>query len=266
MISLLRYQAAILARSHRWIFPLIAYGLLVAAGGEGSTPLAEGLGWSAASAGARHRAAHPVDADRRAGRGPRRRRRRCRAGPAQLAALATALGGGAILGLAGAVYEVLASESVARHPAGGAPAKVAAVMADPAVLAAGLATALVCVLVGSAVGALCNPPLLRHPAASLLSTLAVVVLALVSSVSPAAAALKDTAPVADEAALSLPHWPGIVPLVAAAGLLAVTWAASVHVATRRDSRARPRPERPARPAMLSPPLPLPRLLRSWPPG
>jgi len=34
----------------------------------------------------------------------------------------------------------------------------------------------------------------------------------------------------------MPHWPGLVPLVAAAGLLAVTWAASVLVATRRDSR------------------------------
>jgi hypothetical protein len=59
---------------------------------------------------------------------------------------------------------------------------------------------------------------------------------LVSGVSPAAAALKDTAPVTDAAALALPHWPGVVPLVAAAGLLAVTWTASVLVATRRDSR------------------------------
>jgi hypothetical protein len=56
------------------------------------------------------------------------------------------------------------------------------------------------------------------------------------AVSPAAAALKDTAPVTDAAALALPHWPGVVPLVAAAGLLAVTWTASVLVATRRDSR------------------------------
>jgi Kef-type K+ transport system membrane component KefB len=101
---------------------------------------------------------------------------------------------------------------------------------------AALATTLVCVLVGSAVGALCNAPLLRHPGASLLSTLAVVVLALVSGVSPAAAALKYTAPVTDGAALALPHWPGVVPLVAAAGLLAVTWTASVLVATRRDNR------------------------------
>ena len=32
MIALLRYEAAILLRSHRWIFPLIAYAALVAAG------------------------------------------------------------------------------------------------------------------------------------------------------------------------------------------------------------------------------------------
>jgi hypothetical protein len=236
MIALLRYQSAILARSHRWIFPLIAYGLLVAVGGEGSTPLAEGLNWSAAmlvpviALLTRSMLTAEPDAARAvvaAAAGPAR---------AQLAALATALGGGAILGLAGAAFEVFASESVARHPAGGELAKVTAVMADPSVLTAGLAIALVCVLVGSAVGALCSAPLLRHPAASLLSTLAVVVLALVSGVSPAAAALKDTAPVTDAAALALPHWPGVVPLVAAAGLLAVTWTASVLVATRRDSR------------------------------
>jgi hypothetical protein len=38
------------------------------------------------------------------------------------------------------------------------------------------------------------------------------------------------------------------------------------VGARRDSRAHPRPERPARPAMFSPLLPRPRLLRCWPPG
>ena len=69
-----------------------------------------------------------------------------------------------------------------------------------------------------------------------MSTLAVAVLALVSRVSPAAAALKDTAPQADQAALAVPHWPGVVPLIAAAGLLIVTWAASALVAARRDSR------------------------------
>ncbi len=33
--ALLRYQTAILLRSHRWIFPLIAYGLLIAVGAAG---------------------------------------------------------------------------------------------------------------------------------------------------------------------------------------------------------------------------------------
>ena len=46
--ALLRYQTAILLRSHRWIFPLIAYGLLIAVGAAGSSSLAETLDWSGA--------------------------------------------------------------------------------------------------------------------------------------------------------------------------------------------------------------------------
>ena len=38
MIALLRYQAAILVRSNRWIFPLIAYGVLVLSGAVGGRP------------------------------------------------------------------------------------------------------------------------------------------------------------------------------------------------------------------------------------
>ena len=48
MTALLRYQSAILLRSHRWIFPLIAYGLLMAVGAAGSSSLAETLDWSGA--------------------------------------------------------------------------------------------------------------------------------------------------------------------------------------------------------------------------
>ena len=50
MIALLRYQAASLFRSHRWIFPLITYALLISVGGAGSgkQALADGLDWSAA--------------------------------------------------------------------------------------------------------------------------------------------------------------------------------------------------------------------------
>ena len=55
MIALLRYETAILLRSHRWVFPLIAYGALILTGTAGGRPvgppwlaLADGLDWSAA--------------------------------------------------------------------------------------------------------------------------------------------------------------------------------------------------------------------------
>ena len=236
MTALLRYQAAILLRSHRWIFPLIAYGLLVAVGNEGSSPLASGLNWSAAmlvpvvALLTRSMVTAEPDAARAVAAAA--------AGPArlQLAALVAALGGGAILAVIGAAYEVLASQSVALDPAQGTLGKVTAVMGHPSVLVAGLVTAVVCLLVGSAAGALCNPPLLRHPGVTLLSTLAVVVVALVANISPAAAALRYTGPGTGVAAQAQPHWPGIAPMVAAACVLAITWTASALVAARRDSR------------------------------
>src|SRR6185312_1310649 len=48
MTALLRYQTSIMLRSHRWIFPLIGYALLIAVGAAGSTSLAETLDWSGA--------------------------------------------------------------------------------------------------------------------------------------------------------------------------------------------------------------------------
>ncbi|MGB6458218.1 MAG: hypothetical protein WBH47_27405, partial [Streptosporangiaceae bacterium] len=67
---------------------------------------------------------------------------------------------------------------------------------------AGLGTALVCVLVGSAVGALFNPPLIRHPAVALLCTIGAVVVAWVSGISPASAALHSSSAAVQSAA-----WP-----------------------------------------------------------
>ena len=114
MIALLRYQVAILFRSHRWIFPLIVYALLISVGGRpaGSArrragALADGLDWSAAilvpvvalltrsmltAEPAAARACVAV------ARGPAR---------AQLAALITAFAGGACWALAGAGYELV---------------------------------------------------------------------------------------------------------------------------------------------------------------
>jgi hypothetical protein len=123
-----------------------------------------------------------------------------------------------VLGLAGACFELFTSQPVPGH-------------ALAATLGGGLAVAVICLLVGSAAGALCNPPLLRHPGVTLLSTLAAVVLALVADISPAAAALRHAGSAGTAGAGA--HWPGLVPSVAAAGLLALAWTASALAAARR---------------------------------
>jgi len=235
--ALLRYQAAILLRSHRWIFPLIAYGLLIAVGAAGSTTLAETLDWSAAMlvpvVAFLTRAMLTAEPDAA---------RACVAAAAgtvraQLAALLVALGAGALLGIAGICFGVITAQSASTIPQGGVFGKLAAAAGHPDIVIAGLLTVLVCLLVGSAVGALFNPPLLRHPGAAMLATLAAAIFGLASDVSPAGAALRFTihgqtpSPVAA-------HWPGSFPLAAAVCLLAVTWAASIFAASRRDTRSR----------------------------
>jgi hypothetical protein len=235
VIALLRYETAILIRSHRWVFPLIAYGALILTGATGGTAvgppwlsLADGLDWSAAmlipvlAFLTRSMLTAEPDASRAcvsAATGPVR---------TQLAALLAALGGGVVLGIAGACFEVLLNPSVTGR-SGGLGGNVGAAIAHPVTLAAGLAMTAVCLLVGSAVGALCNPPLLRHPATAMLATLAAAVFALASDVSPAGAALRHASNA------SSPHWPGAVQVAGAGCLLAVTRTASVLAAARRDS-------------------------------
>jgi hypothetical protein len=233
MIALLRYQAAILLRSPRWIFPLIAYGVLVAAGAaEGGTPLAGGLAWSAAMLVpvvaflTRSMLTAEPDAARAcvaAAAGPVR---------AQLAALLTALAGGTVLAAGGACLMVLTSDpaaTTASHPS--VAGKITASFTHPDVFLADLATAGVCLLVASAVGALLNPPLLRHPGIAVLSTLAAVIFALVSGVSPAGAALRHSG------MSTTAQWPSLATLVAAACLLAIAWTLSALAAARRDTRS-----------------------------
>lgn len=233
MTALLRYQTSIMLRSHRWIFPLIGYGLLIAVGAAGSTSLAETLDWSGAMLVpvvaflTRAMLTAEPDAARAcvaAAAGPVR---------AQFATLIVPLGGGALLGVVAAVFDVLTAAAAAKAPASGLAAKVTAAANHPGILAGGLLIALVCLLVGSAVGALCNPPLLRHPAAAMLSTLAAIVLALAAGVSPASAAISHTT--AQAASPVAANWPGTGALAGAACLLALTWAVSVIAATRRDN-------------------------------
>jgi hypothetical protein len=236
MSALIRYQAAVLLRSNRWIFPLIAYGALIAVGAASSTPLAEGLDWSAAMLVpvvaflTRSMLLAEPDASRAcvaAAAGPAR---------AQLATLLAALGGGIVLGAVGAVFTLLTSEPVGPHPQPGVDGRITATFHYPGVFLAGLLTAVVCLLVGAAVGALCNPPLLRHPGTAALATLAVVILALASGVSPANAALRHdgTGGSGAASAANAANWPGAISLLAAAALLAITWTASTLAATRRE--------------------------------
>ena len=215
MTALLSDQAATLFRSHRWIFPLIAYVLLISVGGAGpgTQSLADGLDWSAAML-------VPVAAlltrsMLTAEPGAARACVAAAAGPARahLATLVTAFAGGAVLAIAGASYELATS----RHTTG---------LLVP--FATGLGTALVCVLVGSTAGTLFNPPLIRHPAAALLCTMAAVVLAWVSDVSPAHAALRGSG-----AAIQSSAWPTGVPLLSAVALAAAAWTASCWQAGRR---------------------------------
>lgn len=222
MIALLRYQSGVLFRSHRWIFPLIGYALLLVAGGAQSAAdaagpvrqsLGTGLDWSAAilvpAVAVLTRSmltAEPGAA------------RACVAvasspARAQLTTLITAFAAGAVLGLAGAGYELLTSS----HSRG---------LLAP--LVTGLGTILICALVGSAVGTMFNWPLIRHPATALLSTIAAVVLAWVAQISPANAALRGNGAPVHSAA-----WPAGLPLVAAFVLVAAAWTASCWVAGRR---------------------------------
>jgi hypothetical protein len=232
--ALLRYQAEILLRSHRWIFPLIGYGLLIAVGAAGSTTLAETLDWSGAMlvpfTAFLTRAALTAEPDAAracvaAAAGPAR---------AQLATLIVPLGFGVLLALAGTVFGVLTAAAASAGSANGLFGKVTAAAGHPGIVAGGLLIALVCLLVGSAAGALCNPPLLRHPGVAMLSTLSAIVVGLVTAVSPANAAISHTQ--AQAAGPLAANWPGPGALAGAACLLAVTWAVSLYAAARRDTR------------------------------
>jgi hypothetical protein len=223
MTALVRYQAAILFRSHRWVFPLISYVLLISVAGVGGAgSLGDGLSWSAAMLlpvvalltrsmlTAEPQAARACVA---AAAGPRK---------AQFAVLLIGLAGGAVLALAGAAYVLVTVGGLKMlhvHPG-----------LLGASLATGLGKAVICAFVGSAVGTFCNPPVIRHQAVALLSTIAAVVVALVSSVSPASAALRGSG-----AAIQSDSWPTGVPFLVAAFLLVASWLVSAGLAARRGS-------------------------------
>lgn len=221
MMALVRYQAGLLLRSHRWVGPLAVYTVavwLIGSGGSQRQLLGSGMSWSAGAllpvAAWLTRSvltAEPPEARAcvAAAGGPRR---------AHLAALITALAAGAVLGLGGVAYQL----ATCRLPGGAAK--------DAKTLVIGLAATAICLGVGSAIGAFFNPPVVRAVAIGLLSTTGAVIAALVTSVSPANAAIRDAG--------AQPHsagWPVGLTLLAALLLLAASWATSTALAARRGT-------------------------------
>jgi hypothetical protein len=216
--AVLRYELALLARSHRWLPSALLYVAGVVAGSFGGMPLASGLGWSGAmlvpAVGWLTRSAlttEPPAARACAATmaGPRR---------AQGAALAAAVIIGVILGVAGGGYELL----ITQRPT------------DPGVvgglLVAGIVACGTCLLIGSAIGALCNPPVIRHPAYAVMSTAIIAITAITAPFSPANTAIRAAGAVRGGTS----HVP-LLPAGTALVLAAVTWAISMTAAARRPA-------------------------------
>lgn len=219
MTGLLRYHAALLIRSYRWVAPALVFAVVVASATAGGSSAADAFGFAGAVLVPACAWLVRVVATVEPGAA-----RACvgAAGGtwrAQLSALLVVAGVGLALGLLSVPVVLLtAGDGVTDRPQ---PSTGLA-------LVAGLLGQLACVLVGVAVGALCNPPVLRIPAAAVLAAGLLVVVALVSPVSPASAAIR--AVIGGEGESSrLP----LVELACAALVAAVAVAASVLMARSR---------------------------------
>ncbi|AZQ40755.1 ABC transporter [Streptomyces cyaneochromogenes] len=222
MRALLRYQAALLARSQRWLPPFILYAVFLAVGVQGGQPILDSLGYAAA-------ALLPVAAwlVRICVTNEPPAARSCvaaAAGPgrAHLAALLVALAGAAALGTAAIVVLTLISDPasadhqirVPRLPAG----------------AAGLLAALACALLGTAVGALTTWPVLRSTGRAVPAMLLAALLSVVVTGSPAQAAVNGLVTGSRSGTVPTP----LLPLVAAAVFTAVAIAVACALTSRRS--------------------------------
>ncbi|MFJ8978174.1 ATP-binding cassette domain-containing protein [Streptomyces sp. NPDC102282] len=181
--ALTRYRTALLARSQRWLAPLLLYAAVLGVGVRAGQPLLDSLGYAAAAVvppaawlvrlcvtqeppAARNVVAAAV--------GPSSGHR---------ASLLAGLGCALALGCAGTGIVLLISEPVSTDG-------TAAVPLLPAALAGLLAT-VCCALTGAAAGALCSRPVLHRHGWSLAATVAGALLVLVTDGSPAKAAVTD---------------------------------------------------------------------------
>ncbi|MFG2286673.1 ABC transporter [Streptomyces sp. NPDC048595] len=222
MLALLRYQAALLIGSHRWLPPVICYAAFLAIGVQSGGPILDAFGYAAGGLlpvavwltricvtneppAARDCAA--------AAAGP---------GRAHLACVLTAAGAGTLLALLGTAVAVLLSEPRSTYQHVAVPVLPAA--------AAGLLAALACLLMGTAIGALCNWPVLRSPAWSIPAGLTAALLLLVLGASPANAAVTGLVAGSAHGTISTPWLPfALTFLIAAAAT-----AAACALSSRRD--------------------------------
>ncbi|MDX2546579.1 ABC transporter [Streptomyces sp. WI04-05B] len=222
MTALLRYQAALLVRSQRWLPPFILYAVFLAVGVQGGQPVLDSLGYAAAAVLpvaawlVRICAANEPPAARAAvaaAAGPAR---------AHLACLLVALAASAALGTAATLVVTLISDHTSVDHQ---------VRVDPLTAGgAGLLAALACALLGTAVGALTTWPLLRSPGRAVPAMMLGALLAMVVTGSPAKAAITSLVTGSRSGTVPVPLLPP-----AGAALLAVTATAVACVLTSRRS-------------------------------
>ncbi|WP_405775975.1 ABC transporter [Streptomyces sp. NBC_00859] len=221
MTALLRYQAALLLRSQRWLPPVLLYGIFLAVGAQGGDPVLDSLGYAAAAllpvaawlvricvnqepAAARDCAA--------AATSPRR---------AHLASLGVAVGSAALLGCAGTLVITLVSS----------PTDTSHQVAVPVLRAglAGLLALFVCALTGAAAGAVLTRPVLHGRGWSVAATSLAALLLLVTRGSPARSAVYGLVDGSHSGTVHTPVLALFVAVLAAAGAGA---AVSVQAARR----------------------------------
>ncbi|WKU47592.1 ABC transporter [Streptomyces sp. VNUA116] len=221
MTALLRYQAALLLRSHRWLPPLLLYGGSMAVGVQSGQPVLDCAGWAAATL-------LPVTAwlVRVCVTNEPPAARDCTAAVAgpwrvHLAAVAVALGAALLLAAAGAGIVAAVGDP---HTA-----DRRTVVPMGSATAAGLVCAAACALLGTAVGALCNRPLLRSTAWAVPGTLLATVAVLFAGASPANAAVTGLVTGSRTGVVHVP----LLPFAAAAALAAGAVAVACALAARR---------------------------------
>ncbi|MFJ3083589.1 ATP-binding cassette domain-containing protein [Streptomyces halstedii] len=219
--ALVRCQAALLARSQRWLAPVLLYAAFLAVGVQAGQPVLDSLGYAAAGL-------LPVTAWLTrlcVTQEPPAARAVVAAalGPARVhgAALVTALGAALVLGTVATAFVLLTGEPLGND-------RTTAVPLPPAALA-GLLTALCCALVGTAVGALCARPVLHRRGWSLATTVPVVLLAVVTDGSPAKRAVTGLVTGSRDGTVR-------VPLLASAGALLLAAAVTALTARLASSR------------------------------